>query len=72
MGYLGVAFIVVAALVALAAAGQVTATREEEGDGHLDNLLVRPVERLPWLAGRFTIAPSKGDLLWGVRSAPGG
>ena len=56
LGYLGVAFVVVAALVALAAAGQVTATREEEGDGHLDNLLVRPVERLPWLAGRFTIA----------------
>jgi len=56
LGYLGVAFIIVAALLALAAAGQVTATRDEEGEGHLDNLLVRPVARLPWLAGRFLVA----------------
>jgi polyether ionophore transport system permease protein len=56
LGYLGVAFIIVAALVAMAAAAQVTATRDEEAEGHLDTLLVRPVARLPWLAGRFAVA----------------
>jgi ABC-2 type transport system permease protein len=56
LGYLGVAFTIVAALIAMAAAAQVTAARDEEGDGHLDNLLVRPVARLPWLAGRIAVA----------------
>jgi ABC-2 type transport system permease protein len=56
LGYLGVSFIVVAALIAMAAAADVTATRDEEGEGHLDNLLVRSVGRLPWLAGRFAVA----------------
>jgi polyether ionophore transport system permease protein len=56
LGYLGVSFIVVAALIAMAAAGEVTSTRDEEGEGHLDNLLVRSVARLPWLAGRFAVA----------------
>ncbi len=56
LGYLGVSFIVVAALIAMAAAAEVTATRDEEGEGHLDNLLVRSVARLPWLAGRFAVA----------------
>lgn len=56
LAYLGVAFIIVAALVSTAAAGQVTATREEEAEGHLDNLLVRPVARVPWLAGRLAVA----------------
>ena len=56
LGYLGVSFIIFAALVATAAAGEVTATRDEEGESHLDNLLVRPVARLPWLAGRFAVA----------------
>jgi ABC-2 type transport system permease protein len=50
--------VIVAALVAVAAAGQVAATRDEEGEGHLDNLLARPVARLPWLAGRLAIATS--------------
>jgi ABC-2 type transport system permease protein len=56
LGYLGVAFIIFAALVAMAAAGQVSATRDEEGEGHLDNLLVRPVARMPWLGGRLAVA----------------
>jgi ABC-2 type transport system permease protein len=56
LGYLGVAFIIVAALVAMAAASQVSATRDEEAEGHVDNLLVRPVARLPWLAGRLLVA----------------
>ena len=40
--YLGLIFLIVALLVGLAAAGQVTATREEEADGRLDHLLARP------------------------------
>jgi len=51
--YLGIAFLIVALVVAMAAAGQVAATRDEEAEGYLDNLLARPVVRLPWLAGRF-------------------
>jgi ABC-2 type transport system permease protein len=55
-GYLGVAFLFVVLGVCMAAAGQVTATREEEAEGRLDNLLVRPVSRPGWLAGRLGAA----------------
>ncbi len=51
--YLGIAFLIVALVVAMAAAGQVAATRDEEAEGYLDNLLARSAARLPWLAGRF-------------------
>jgi ABC-2 type transport system permease protein len=54
--YLGVAFLIIMLVVAMAAAGQVAATREEEAEGYLDNLLARPVARLPWLAGRFAVS----------------
>jgi ABC-2 type transport system permease protein len=54
--YLGVAFVIVSSLAGLQAAGLVAANREEEADGHLDNLLVRPVRRVPWLAGRLLVA----------------
>lgn len=54
--YLGFAFLIVATLVALVAASQVNATREEEADGRLDNLLVRPVRRARWLGARIGIA----------------
>ena len=54
--YLGIVFLLVALIVALAACGQVGALRDEEADGYLDNLLVRPVARLPWLAGRLAVA----------------
>ncbi|MHB9857067.1 ABC transporter permease subunit [Streptomyces sp. YIM S03343] len=54
--YLGLLFLIVAVLVGLAAAGHVTATREEEAEGYLDHLLARPMARIPWLAGRFTVA----------------
>ncbi len=53
--YLGFAFVFIATLVALVAAGQVSATREEEAEGRLDNLLVRPVDRARWLAGRLGV-----------------
>lgn len=51
--FLGVEFILVAATVCLIACGQVVATREEEAEGRLDNLLVRPLARWRWLAGRL-------------------
>jgi ABC-2 type transport system permease protein len=54
--FLGVSFLVIAILAAVLAAGQVLAAREEEGAGRLDHLLVRPVSRLSWLAGRAAVA----------------
>ena len=54
--FLGVSFLIVAVLVAFVAAGQVTQARLEEGQGRLDHLLVRPVSRLSWLAGRIGVA----------------
>ena len=53
--YLGFAFLVVAALLALVAAGQVAVTRGEEGEGRLDNLLVRAVGRGSWFGGRLVV-----------------
>ncbi len=53
--FLGVIFLIVAVLVAFLAAGQVTAARAEEAQGRLDHLLVRPVARLSWLAGRIGV-----------------
>ena len=54
--YLGLAFLIAAALVAFAAAAQISATRAEEADGYLDHLLVRPVARDTWLASRLVFA----------------
>lgn len=54
--YLGFTFLTVAWLVAFMAAGHVTAARAEEAEGRLDHLLVRPVSRSSWLAGRVALA----------------
>jgi ABC-2 type transport system permease protein len=54
--YLGFVFLVAAALVAIAVAGQIAAARNEEAAGHLDNLLVRPVARWRWLGVRLVVA----------------
>ncbi len=54
--YLGLVFVVAAGLVAIAVAGQVSALRNEEAAGHLENLLVRPVARWRWLAVRLGVA----------------
>ena len=43
--YLGFSFLIITLLVALMAAGQVTAARREEATGRVDHLLVRPVSR---------------------------
>lgn len=51
--WLGYEFVFLAALVAFAAAGQVSAMRTEEADGHLDNLLARRTSRRTWLVGRL-------------------
>lgn len=67
--YLGVAFLVVAVLVALAAAAGLTALRGEEASGRLDHLLARPVGRSGWLLGRIGTAAAgviSGGLLAGV------
>jgi ABC-2 type transport system permease protein len=53
--YLAVTFLIVALLVSLIAAGQVGAARGEEAEGRLDHLLVRPVSRASWLAGRVAV-----------------
>ena len=54
--YLGFTFLTVAWLVAFIAASQVSAARGEEADGYLEDLLVRPVSRWSWLAGRTGLA----------------
>lgn len=54
--YLGIAFLIITLVVALAAAGQVAATRDEEAEGYLDNLLAWPVSKIPWLAGRLSVS----------------
>jgi ABC-2 type transport system permease protein len=67
--YLGFTFLTVGWLIAFMAAGQVTAARAEEAEGRLDHLLVRPVSRSSWLAGRVALAAAAlaaGGLLAGL------
>jgi ABC-2 type transport system permease protein len=54
--WIGYELVYIAALIALAAAGQVSAMRAEEAEGHLDNLLARPLDRRAWLLGRLGVA----------------
>jgi ABC-2 type transport system permease protein len=54
--YLGVTFLLVAALIGFVAASQVGAARGEEAEGRLDHLLVRHVSRTRWLMGRLWFA----------------
>jgi ABC-2 type transport system permease protein len=54
--YLGIAFLVAGVVIAVAAATFVSATRDEEASGYLDNLLVRPVGRVQWILTRLVIA----------------
>ncbi len=54
--YLGIAFLIIALVVTMAAAALVGATRDEEANGYLDHLLARPVARLRWLSGRLAVA----------------
>lgn len=50
--WIGYEFLYLAALLAFAVAGQISAARSEEADGHLDNLLARHLSKAEWLAGR--------------------
>lgn len=54
--YVGVSFVFVTVTLAIVAAGQVAATRDEEASTRLDALLVGPVGRARWLGGRLTVA----------------
>ncbi len=54
--YLGIIYLIGAALTCFAAASQITATRGEEAGGYADHLLARPVSRWRWLAGRLAVA----------------
>ncbi len=53
--YLGVSFLMLALLLTLVAAGQVTATRRDEAIGRVEHLLVRPLSRTSWLAQRVVV-----------------
>ena len=57
-GFLGIAFFIFAIFIAIMAASQIASIREEEASGRLDNLLVRPVRRITWLAGRIGVSLS--------------
>lgn len=54
--YVSVSFVLVTLALAVAAAGQVSVTRDEEASGRVDNLLVRPVGRVGWLVGRIVVS----------------
>jgi ABC-2 type transport system permease protein len=54
--YLGVAFLIVAVLVALVAAEQISGARGEEATGRLEHLLVRETSRTWWYVGRLLVA----------------
>lgn len=53
--YLGVIFLFVMVVMMVYAANAVGAMREDEAEGYLDNLFVRPITRLRWLLGRLGI-----------------
>lgn len=57
-GYFGVSFLFIAVVIAVMAASQIASIRDEEATGRLDNLLVRPVRRVTWLAGRAGVSLS--------------
>ena len=55
-GIIGFAFSIVGIVLAVFAAGQVVAIREEEASWRIESLLVRPVGRVRWLATRTVTA----------------
>jgi ABC-2 type transport system permease protein len=54
--YLGFSFLIITLMVAVMAAGQVTAARREEATGRLEHLVVRPLSRAQWMLGRLAVA----------------
>ncbi len=55
LAYLGFILLVLMAVLMVLAASFVGAIREDEAEGYLDNLLVRPVSRLKWLRERLIV-----------------
>lgn len=53
--FLGVIFLILMTLAMVCVTNALGAIREQEAAGYLDNLLVRPVDRLRWLSGRLAI-----------------
>jgi ABC-2 type transport system permease protein len=49
----GIAFLILAVVIAFQAAGVVNAARAEEAEGRLDHVLAAPVSRSRWFAGRL-------------------
>lgn len=53
MTYLGVIFLLGMTVIMALAAAFINSMREDEAEGYLDNLLVRPISRLRWLRDRL-------------------
>ena len=66
--YLGIIFLIMMTVIMALAASFVGAMREDEAEGYLDNLLVRPVSRMKWLLGRLVIVVAS-VLLAGLSAA---
>jgi ABC-2 type transport system permease protein len=56
LGFLGFALFFADVIIAVLAATQIGAIRGEEAAGRVDNLLVRPVARISWLASRLVVS----------------
>jgi ABC-2 type transport system permease protein len=74
--YAGIIFLLLATLLMAYAASAVGKLREDEAEGFLDNLVVRPVSRQRWLAGRvalilaaLAVAAVLGGLVFWVAAA---
>jgi ABC-2 type transport system permease protein len=67
--FLGIVFLMIMTLVMLYVAGALGSIRNDEAEGYLDNLLVRPVGRLQWLFGRVAIVMGVVVLLCMITAA---
>ncbi len=53
--FLGVVFLIGMTIMLLLVTSTLNALRDDEAEGYLDNLLVRPVSRAGWLGGRLVL-----------------
>lgn len=53
LDFLAISFLTIATVIALVAAGQAVANRDEEASARLDNLIARPLGRVSWLWQRL-------------------
>ena len=54
--YLGTFYLIIGAVLAFMAAGQIAGARREEAEARLDTLVAQPIGRLTWLASRMVVA----------------